>query len=143
MDVIAFEPAHIAQLMNYGGQEDLVGYFTERDVNDLAERGPAWSGIVDGQVVACAGLIECHKFRATGWGLFAKTTPQAFMAIHRASRRRILDSGYRRIEAYVDPRSQPAMRWVKALGFKLERSYIPYFFPDGSGAMEWALYPGS
>jgi hypothetical protein len=59
--------------------------------------------------------------------------------MHRASAGFLAASQFRRIEAFVDPEFKPAMRWIKMLGFELER-FVPYFFKDGSIASQWAMH---
>lgn len=141
LTIVPFAPAHVHAMVNHGTQEHLVGHFTERDLDDLATRGPAWTAMRGGDIIGCAGLIEAHRFRATAWVLVAKTSPRDFVGFDRAVRHVLKTCGYARIEAYVDPRSDVAMRWIALLGFEMERAYIPFFFNDGSGASEWALYP--
>lgn len=141
MHTVPFIPEHARQLRNYGGQDYLIADASDRDFQDFAERGPALTMVHDGGPIACGGLIACTRFRATAWILVSQTQPAHFRAIHAAAKRMFAERDFRRIEAYVDPRFKQAVRWVRALGFRLERAYIPLFFPDGTGASEWALYP--
>ena len=141
MRVVAFRPEHVAALTNYGGQEHLVGHVDGAELGELAEHGVAFTSMAGDRVIACGGLIEATKFRATAWALMARTTPQQFVAVHRAVWRVIHGCDYVRVEAYVDHKFPAAMRWVAMLGFRLERVYTPLFFPDGSGASQWVLYP--
>ena len=141
MQIVPFEPSHIGQLLNYGGQEHLVARFGAHDLSDLIRHGHALTGVADGQIIACSGLVEATPYRAVAWALLSRGAPRHFLAIHRAVLSGLRDSGYRRIEAFVDPRSAAAMRWIALLGFRLERAYLPYHFPDGAGASAWVLYP--
>ena len=140
MRIVRFEPSHIALLDNFGGQETLAGHVKERDLNDLASRGFAVSGFAGERLIGCAGLIEATPLRAIAWALFAKHHARDFMAIDRAVRRVFADCPYRKIEAYVDPRMAPAMRWADLLGFTLV-TFLPLHFPDGSPAAYFVLYP--
>lgn len=141
IEIIRFETAHVGNLLNCGGQEHLVSMVRAEDLDIFATRGRAWSAISEGRVIACAGFLEANRFRATAWALFSKGSPIAFTALHKAVRCKLNEQPYRLIEAYVDPQSFPAMRWIKLLGFQLRRAYLPYFFPDGSGASEWVYFP--
>lgn len=142
--VVPFEPEHVAQLRNYGGQEHLVAHVDERELSLLKDGGTAYSAFtIDGALIGCGGLIRATQFRAVAWALLARSTPRHFLALHNVVRRAIAGSPFARIEAYVDPKSPPAMRWVEALGFEIDRVYWPLFFPDGSGASVWAYTKGS
>lgn len=140
MRLVPFEPDHIHKFFNYGGQDHLVSAFSVQDLEDLRSKGEAFTAMKDDRVLGCGGLQRANNFRATAWGLFQRTTPTDFLFVHRAICNGIKTSHYKRIEAYVDPKMYPAMRWIEMLGFKLERPYIPFFFPDGSGASAWAIH---
>ena len=141
MRMIPFEPDHIASLADFGGQEHLVETVRPQDLADMRDRGIAYSAVYGDHVVGCAGLVGLNAYRAVCWGIFARAGGHAFLGIHRATRHVMVASGYRRIEAYVDPMRPDAMRWIKMLGFRLDLAWIPYFFPDGSGASLWSYYP--
>lgn len=146
MKLIPFEPCHLKEFIDYAGQDALVLAAKDRDLKDIAGRGIAFTGIVQNahgqRIVGCGGLLEANPFRATAWAVFQSGNPKDFVAIDRAVRRGLRDCTYKLIEAYVDPEAQSAMRWVRLLGFELVRPYRPFFFPDGRGASEWALYKG-
>lgn len=141
MKLVPFEPAHVAKFLNYGGQEHLVLSFRPEELVDLRDRGESWSLEKDeNTILGCGGVIKINAYRCCAWGLFQKTpNPTDFLYIHKAVKAGIQRQPYHRIEAFVDPKLFPAMRWIRLLGFTLERAYIPYFFPDGSGASAWAM----
>lgn len=140
IDVIRFEPSHVWRLADLGGQDRLQSYLKEKDVEEMAVAGPAITVLRDGVVLGCGGLVEMNQYRALVWALFSKTTPANFLAMHRASVKMIKTSKYKRIEAYVDPTFPAAIRWIEMLGFKMEQPFVPFHFPDGSGASSWALH---
>lgn len=140
-ELVQFEPDHLLQFSNYGNQEHLVKLFSPDELLHLKIKGPAFTAIMNGIIVGCAGVVEINPFRAVAWGLFQKTGTSAFLGIHRATANFLKNCTYRRIEAYVDPKSPAAMKWIQLLGFKLDKAYTPYFFPNGSGASTWAYYP--
>jgi hypothetical protein len=140
MKIISFQPDHIKQFKNYGGQEIRVGEVDEKEVHELKQFGEAYTAVKNNMIIGCAGVIPCTKFRAAAWGLFQRTTHSDFLFVHRKTKEFLENTQYIRIEAYVDPGFYAAVRWIEMLGFKLERPYIPLFFPDGSGASAWALH---
>ena len=139
-EVVKFEAEHVWQLTDFGGQDRLAPFFTEEDLNDMADAGPAITVLKDGKVIGCGGLVEMTQYRALVWALFSKTTPANFLLMHRASVKMLRSCKYKRVEAFVDPNFPAAMRWIKQLGFTMEQAYVPFYFPDGSGASSWALY---
>jgi hypothetical protein len=141
VEIVPFDVAHVGRLANHGGQEKLVAQVSSADLDLLVSRGRAWSAIRDDDVIACAGFIAANQYRATAWALFAGGSPRDFVAVHHATIEALDSAPYRIIEAYVDPKSVPAMRWIRLLRFKLRRAYLPFFFPDGSGASEWVYQP--
>ena len=139
---IPFEPGHIPQFLNYGGQDHLVLSVPPEELSQLNTHGEARTGLVDNRIVGCAGLIRMNDYRAVAWGLFQRTGNTDFLHIHMAIRRRLRSAlTFKRIEAFVNPLSPKAMRWIALLGFRMEQPYIPYYFADGSGAAQWAMYP--
>ena len=140
MKLIQFSPDHIKLFQNYGGQEVRVGEVNDEDAK-LFCKGDCFTAVRDDlSVIGCGGVMPATQFRATAWGLFQKTTPAEFVFIHKQTKSFLEGCRYRRIEAYVDPGFYPAVRWIKLLGFKMERAYIPLFFPDGTGASAWAFH---
>lgn len=142
MNVVEFLPEHIAQFKNYGGQDAAVETFRPEDLHELKVRSAATSVTVlkDGQPIACGGIAMNNPYRGLIWAIFQRTTPQDFLFVHRTSLRLIERAPFKRIEAFVDPSFIPAMRWIKLLGFTMERVWIPYFFHNGAGASAWALH---
>lgn len=142
MIVVDFLPEHILELQNYGGQEHLVKTARPEDNAELKRRsqGSSITVMKDSRPIACGGIAANTPYRGLVWAVFQKTTPSDFVFIHKASVGVIQNSPLKLIEAYVDPRFKQAMRWIKMLGFTLQRPYVPLFFADGSGASAWVLF---
>lgn len=141
MKIIQFETIHVKKFRNYGGQELRVGEVSDVEIDEMRAYGEAYTAIDnDGNIIGCAGVIPATKFRAIAWGLFSKTRQTDFVFIHKQTKDFLHRTNFIRIEAYVDPGFYPAMRWIEMLGFKMERAYIPLFFPNGNGASAWALH---
>lgn len=141
MKLIQFEPNHIQQFKNFGGQKIRVGEVNETEIYQLRAFGDAYTAIdKNDNIIGCAGVVPATQFRAVAWALFQKTKPTDFVFIHKQTIEFLKNSNYLRIEAYVDPGFYPALRWIEMLGFKMERAYIPLFFQDGTGASAWAIH---
>lgn len=140
MKLSALEKFHIPAMVNFGGQDNFKSLFSDKHIEELRSAGPSYAAMDGDVVLGAGGFIHMNEYRALGWGLFARTTPANFVKIHRTVVRSIAECPYRRIEAYVDPKFPQAMRWIKKLGFRMELPFVPYYFPDGSGASYWALH---
>lgn len=140
MKVEAFEPKHVAWLENYGGQEYLLPLADDEGLRQLAMHGNHYSFFHEGELIACGGFIKMHELRAQAWALFRSGKPELFLPLHIVMKHLVVTQPFRRIEAFTDPSFKAATRWIKALGFRLETPYKPFFFPDGRGASEWVRF---
>jgi hypothetical protein len=107
------------------------------DLSGLSQKGFAWTGECDGQVMAIAGLMPIWENRALAWALIGGLAGAHFAAIHRAIRKGITDSGFRRIEATVDVGFAQGHRWMTMLGFEME-GYMKAYRPDGADMLLYA-----
>lgn len=96
----------------------------------LAQGGPAYSGVVGDQVIACMGLIPQWEHRAIAWGLIAKEAGPYFVQITKAVFRTMELHPYRRIETAVISTFEQGHRWAQLLGFKREGT-MEFYTPDG------------
>lgn len=138
---IPFEPRHVAMMSNHGGQEALAFSAKNEELIELSRRGHCYTFIHHDKVIGCSGITGVNKYRAGAWALFQKLDPKLFIICHRHCQWMLESTPYRHIEAYVDLRFDPALRWIRLLNFKLARAYVPYYFPDGAPASEWVYTP--
>lgn len=94
--------------------------------------GPAWTMLLNGRVIGCAGLAMAWPGRAQAWCVLAPDIPKmAWLGIHRVVAARLAQTpalGLRRIEADALYGFPPAARWLEMLGFEREglaRAYGP------------------
>jgi hypothetical protein len=139
IETVPFEPAHVRAMRNFDAQASLLRNVPDSELLVLSRMGQCWTFMHGEEVLCCAGFIQANKWRAQAWVLFQKTSPRLFLKLHYAIRDKIIEGGYSRIEAYTNPQHVNAQRWMRAIGFELVVPYKPLFFPDGSGASEWAL----
>lgn len=97
---------------------------------NLFRGGPAYSGLVGDQVIACMGLIPMWENRAMAWGLIAAEAGPHFVQITKAVMRTMELHPFRRIEASVKCDFQQGHRWARLLGFEREGTMRCYS-PDG------------
>jgi hypothetical protein len=96
----------------------------------LVAPGRAWTGIVDGAVVGCAGLALQWENYAKAWALLGVGATRQWPAIVRKMKTVLADAGIRRIEADVADGFGNGCRLASLLGFKVEGIREAYT-PDG------------
>lgn len=107
------------------------------DLTDLSEAGLAWTAEHDGQVLAIAGLAPQWENRACAWALISDAAGDHFLTIHKAVKRFLTMSEYRRIEATVDVGFTEGERWMNLLGFEYE-GLMRAYRPDGQDMLMFA-----
>lgn len=120
-----------AQHYMYGFQE------LNADLSHLSDAGLAWTAEHDGEVLGIAGLAPQWENRAIAWALISESAGKHFQVIHRAVKRFLDVSSFRRIEANVDVGFEAGERWMKMLGFEYE-GYMRAYRPDGADMLLFA-----
>jgi len=125
MEFRAFSYCHLAALRLQQAQ-DYLQPVIETPSYGLALEVPglAYSGVIDGQVVGCAGILPQAPWRAIAWALLSQEIPaRCWPTIHRLVLR-VLDEahlrGYHRVEAVVDADFDAGIRWAEMLGMRCE-----------------------
>ena len=110
----------------------------------LARGGPALTAVLDGQPVACGGLVRVWPGTAEGW---MKVSPSAtavstmfFRKVYRALRFWARELNLHRIQTYVDPTNNTFIRWAELLGFRVE-AYMSQWGPNGEPMALYAWLP--
>jgi len=136
-EIIPFAPEHILQL----DVQDAQRLTDEEQAQALAAPfGWAWTGLVNGVPVACAGLVEVWQGRAYAWALLARTAGPWMAAITRAVRRALRATPFDRIEMAVEAGFAAGQRWAVMLGFELETPQpLRRYLPGGRDAYLYAM----
>lgn len=108
-----------------------------QDLTPLSDAGLAWTVEAGNEVICCAGLLPQWSGRAVAWALVSQDAGAHFAAIHRAVKRFLDVSEFRRIEAHVDVDFPQGARWMKMLGFEFE-ARMRGFRPDGADMLLFA-----
>lgn len=122
MMIVPFKPEHLT-LIDMQEQQ-----ITARDIlrdqpglaGMLRSSGDAYTVLVDGQPIICAGLLNVGDGRAHAWALFAQHSGRYFVKLIRYIGRYLDTVSFRRIEATVDVRFFAAIRLANILGFERE-----------------------
>lgn len=129
MIVARCTPAHLAQIELQPAQGHLSGEVAR--TADMLSHGQSFVGVVDGRVIAAAGVLEVWEGRGIAWALLSRHAGAHMVAIHRAVAGFLAQCPLPRVEAFVDADFAAGMRWMRALGFENEtptgpmRKYTP------------------
>jgi RimJ/RimL family protein N-acetyltransferase len=137
MDVVPFEASHIKSIMLQPQQQQFFQYFNPDYAEALKESGPAFTGICDGRILGCAGVVKQWENRAIAWALLSGDLGNEFVRIHRAVKRFLDMTEFNRIEAHVEANFEQGHRWIQMLGFTQE-GYMKEFNPNGGDACLYA-----
>lgn len=121
LTVIDFQPEHLKTFALQDGQAYMQGYISQPGYGEwLASAGGARTVLVDGRIIAVAGIAEIWPGRGSAWVLMATDAGRHLLALHRAVRAFLDNCGVRRVECYVDRDFLAGHRWVHMLGFRRE-----------------------
>lgn len=137
MDVVPFEPEHLDEIMLQPSQADVFSYFDATYGRALKATGPCFTGVKDGRILGCAGVVKQWENRAVAWSLLAGDIGNDFISIHKAVSRFLDMCEFNRVEAYVDADFEQGHRWIRMLGFTPE-GRMRQFNPNGSDAVMYA-----
>lgn len=126
MIVVPFLPVHLEGLRVHDYMGHMNGIMTEEYGAALADY-PAYSCLIDGTVIACAGVYPFGVNRWTGWALMTQETAKYMLNITRAIKKFFAETDIKRIETHVRIDFKAGYRWAEMLGFKNET-------PDGMKA---------
>lgn len=107
------------------------------DLSVLVPDGLAWTGEVDGEVMAIGGVEPIWNDRAVAFMFISGKAGPHFRAVHKAVSDFLDNAPFKRIEAYVDVGFKEGGRWMNMLGFGLE-GYMRAFRPDGVDMLLYA-----
>jgi len=136
--MIAFIPFHPDHFREFEPAERNGREKQARVASWIGEIGASFTGLYEGRIVGCGGIIPVHEYRAVCW-----TSVSAEVPVARALRvlRAYLDlQTIPRLETPVDEDDAPCHRWVRALGFRPEGPVQPFFNADGSSAQVYVRY---
>lgn len=138
MIVERLRPEHLQALILQPAQEFARASLGKPGYAEALAASEAFAGIIDGRVVACAGVRELWQGRGEAWALIAKDIGAKGMhETHYAVKRYLDESAMRRIEAACDAAFLQAHRWLYLLGFKYEGPLESYT-PDGRDCLRFA-----
>lgn len=136
MKVVPFIPQHLEGFRvheNLGHIQDYLG----EDYAAALLSGIAYSGVVDGYVVAIAGMVQAGKGRWIAWALMTEESGKYMLPITRIIKSMMESVDYKRIETPVKRDFLLGHKWMSLLGFKNETPDGMKNYEDG---MDFDLY---
>lgn len=137
IEIVKFEPGHYHRIQEQGATDHLRPHVTEQHLAALAALPHSYTALVDGQPIACGGLIPMWPGRAEAWAVLDATCGRQFLAVHNAARRFLDMVDIHRIEASVEVGFVAGHRWLRALGFHME---APRMLRYGWDGRDYSLY---
>ena len=119
MDVVQFETGHLELLKVHKYMEHIQKDFG-KEYRDFLAKFPAYTAMVDGKAVACAGMVQTGVYRWQAWALISKDSGKHMLHLTRAIKHYMKNLSTPRIETHVRADFEAGIRWIEVLGFKRE-----------------------
>lgn len=95
------------------------------------ESQSSYTGMVEGEVIFCAGLVQQWPTRHIAWALLNRQKAPTHMKWITHSARSRLEGVKGRIELTVRADFPQGQRWAELLGFNIETPRLEKFGPEG------------
>jgi len=139
MDIIPLKAEHLAQIDLQDGQQYLSSYLTPEMGMALERQDWSFTGVCNGVVMGCAGVIPMWQGRGVCWAYLSNQAEgRDFVKVHRAVKRFVDGIYLQRLEMTVDCEFEPGHRWAEMLGFELECERMRAYRPDGGDCSLYA-----
>lgn len=123
--VVPYEPAHLRAMAIQPMQAHLLGLIDKGYAENVCQGGPAWTALVHGAPVCCAGFHEPWDGRAIAWAVLGDPG-RYFRNVTTAVRRALDAHPAERIEAHVKVGFRAGERWARLLGFRPESRMVRF-----------------
>lgn len=126
MQIVNFEPRHLRRVAPQPAQAALALYrdWLADRLDPYALRGCAFTGLIDGKVVGCAGVRPLWPGVGEAWAVFSLEALDRRVSLFRAAARGLAAledaQALRRIQATCHADHAAGARFLQALGFERE-----------------------
>lgn len=120
MDIVAFEAEHLKGLEVNEFVSFIQPDLDNPEYGEFLAKGEAYTGIVDGKVIGCAGFMPLGVNRFHAWALLSKDTRKHMVKIARMGQFVLYNSDMPRVETNVRSDFPQALKFVELLGFLRE-----------------------
>ena len=128
--VVPFRPAHYRWLVEKPSFGDLDFAVTDDVLRELEKTGKWFTGVVDGEPIAIAGVLPQWPGRNTVHAILGSDTGPHMLWITREVRK-VLDTLKGRVEMTVRCDFDAGRRWAAMLGFDVETPRMLGYGPQG------------
>lgn len=127
--IVPFRRWHLVWLLEAGAA---VGGQAQFDIDALMtlEKQDSWTAVIDGQPMACGGLLLQWPGRYTAWTYLNELAGPHMRFITRAVQEK-LDRIVGRVETTVRSDFEKGHRWMRILGFEVETERMKGYGPEG------------
>lgn len=119
MKVIPFKAEHLKGLVVHQWIGHINNFLTE-EYGKALEKYPSYSGVMNNDIVACAGIFPLSNKRYVGWALMTDKTSKYMLQLTREIKDFLELFKGERIEIVVRHDFNAGLRWAGLLGFNLE-----------------------
>lgn len=142
MLIVPFKAEHLELIELQPHQEGFSIQIADKKYGkSLESAGHCFTGIVDGKIVGCAGLVVQWDNRAVAWALLSKDAGKYMLSMVRKIDEYLKLCGIRRVEATAICGFKPGARLLEMLGFEYE-GIARKFTPGGDDVFMYARIGG-
>lgn len=138
IEIVPFKAEHAYAIDLQPGQQHWGALVKESGYCDFLEkRSRAYTALLDGKAIGCAGIFETGLGSGSLWAIAARDSGRHFVTLVRAVQRLITLVPLRRLEATVERGFTPGCRALELLGFTCE-GLMKKYGPDGKDHLRYA-----
>lgn len=139
IELVKFKAEHMREVLPKDRAAQMCGYLSESQMALLERQDHSFTGLVDGKIIGCAGIVKYWEGRGEAWAAFDPNVSRRLFCEVRAIVYRMFEiAPFRRIEAVIVKGFEPGCRFAESLGFKVEAPLLKGYFPGGVDAVLYA-----
>jgi hypothetical protein len=138
--VIPYEIGHGVYIIRMNGNKQIKDVNQDELVEIWKTGGPAYTLLIDGEIIASSGVVRQGWNRGEAWTLtgplFYKYPKICIKAVKEYLQKIIEDEGLKRVQSLINVKHEWGDRWMKHLGFEKE-GVLRKYGPEGD---DYAIY---
>jgi len=137
-EVVKFKKEHLKNLDEHVFGISVKENMSEAMLKILEKREHCYSILKGETVLGCVGVTEFWQDRAEVWAILKKDMGMDFIEVNSACKKLVAGLPMKRLEAVVNADFEAGIRWMRALGFRLESARMKNYGRDGKDCMLFA-----
>lgn len=118
--IVPFMPVHVEGLKLDSNQEFFSQFLANEEYIQTLVNGRARTGLIDGEVMFCAGIIQLTQQRWQAWTFMSQNTSKHMLFITRSIEALLVEANCNRIETPVLHSFKAGHKWAELLKFENE-----------------------